>query len=85
MSTTVEMVLACEYAGSGYGIRTRVSALRGQYPRPLDESASLPNVALLYQQPTELSNLGADNATRCPFPRAMEIVIHPALRYNSRR
>ncbi len=25
--------------GSGYGIRTRVSALRGQYPRPLDESA----------------------------------------------
>ena len=26
--------------GSGYGIRTRVSALRGRYPGPLDESAT---------------------------------------------
>ena len=27
-------------SGSGYGIRTRVSALRGRYPGPLDESAT---------------------------------------------
>ncbi len=32
-------IIGCGAYGSAYGIRTRVSALRGQYPRPLDECA----------------------------------------------
>ena len=53
-------------AGSGYGIRTRVSALRGRYPGPLDESAS-PNRAHYTDQdaPCQIRAVAISFA-RCP-------------------
>jgi hypothetical protein len=39
-ATALRIAQRAVASGSGYGVRTRVSALRGQYPRPLDESAA---------------------------------------------
>ena len=50
--------------GSAYEIRTRVFAVRGQYPRPLDECAMCTRLSRFYAFCAYLSNLHPQ-PTRC--------------------
>ena len=54
------------YIGDPYGIRTRVVAVKGRCPRPLDEGANK-LVTLVLQYRTEASKLGPGSAFSSAF------------------
>lgn len=51
--------MALSFLGSPYGIRTRVAALRGRYPRPLDERATSVIKTICHKD--KLCNSGGDS------------------------